>query len=228
MAPGQWGCQPLLHGLLGQLKAHYATLKSPERGAERGCWIKVPSDAPSPDPTLQNLVSRTVHPTAAGRDTETRAEQESRKALCSQSGAPLWSSSKYLMTWVHGLWKTADLRHLMASRGCDPYPYNVPSDGLQIAGYPSMLQRCTHKHAEVYRHTKINRGSMNGVQLGCVTAGTTEKKVASTVLQNLTQTHTQKECRGGRRKHNLGQKPEPWRHIFLQSPGTEGHAVQPC
>lgn len=39
-----------------------------------------------------------------------------------------------------------------------------------------MLQRCTHKHAEVYKHTKINRGSMNGVQLGCVTAGTTEKK----------------------------------------------------
>lgn len=37
-----------------------------------------------------------------------------------------------------------------------------------------MLQRYTHKHAEVHRNTKINRGSMDGIQLGCVTDGTTE------------------------------------------------------
>lgn len=39
-----------------------------------------------------------------------------------------------------------------------------------------MLQRCTHKHAEVYRHTKINRGSMNGVQLGVLLLEPQKKK----------------------------------------------------
>lgn len=34
---------------------------------------------------------------------------------------------------------------------------SVYSDGLQVAGYLSVLQGCTHKHSEVYRHTKTIR-----------------------------------------------------------------------